>query len=298
MDVYIDILFLENVVINYLILMVTARFSKSQVSSLRLLAGAAVGAVYVVILVLFPGMQVYNSILAKIALGFLIIGVAFTPVKLKTFIKVLAIFLISTFIFAGAAFAFLYMNQSGGFVQNGIVYLFWQSKWTLLFFSIMAVAIIIKVFWEVIQVRLTRDKLLLPLIITFEKKTIGMEALVDTGNSLHDPLTNMPVVVVEFKVIKELLPPDIKLIFEQSKENDLASVTDIVSKSAWFSRFRLIPFTSLGKENGMLLGFKPDYIEIGKDSEKKGVSEVIVGIYNRALSKNEKYNALLSPELI
>jgi len=64
------------------------------------------------------------------------------------------------------------------------------------------------------------------------------------------------------------------------------------------SRFRLIPFTSLGKENGMLIGFRPDYIEVGENAEKKGITDVIIGIYNRALSKNNNYSALLSPELI
>jgi stage II sporulation protein GA (sporulation sigma-E factor processing peptidase) len=48
----------------------------------------------------------------------------------------------------------------------------------------------------------------------------------------------------------------------------------------------------------MLIGFKPDYIEVGENTEKKGVTDVIVGIYNRALSKNNNYNALLSLELV
>jgi stage II sporulation protein GA (sporulation sigma-E factor processing peptidase) len=48
----------------------------------------------------------------------------------------------------------------------------------------------------------------------------------------------------------------------------------------------------------MLIGFRPDFIEIDRDNEKKGISDVIVGIYNKTLSKNEKYKALLSPELM
>ena len=44
----------------------------------------------------------------------------------------------------------------------------------------------------------------------------------------------------------------------------------------------------------MLIGFKPDYIEIGEEEDKKGVSNVIVGIYNKTLSKNEKYKAFWS----
>jgi len=48
MDVYIDVLFVENLIMNYLILTVTSRFCRSSASGLRMLAGAAVGAAYVI----------------------------------------------------------------------------------------------------------------------------------------------------------------------------------------------------------------------------------------------------------
>lgn len=297
-EIYIDVLFLENIVMNYLILWITARFSKSRTSSLRLFLGALAGALYVVVLILMPGIKVYYTTFAKVVLSCAIIAIAFTPEKIGTFLKTLAIFYVSTFIFAGAAFAFLYFNQSGGFVKNGIVYVFWQSRWTALFLAIVTAGIIVRVFWDILQYKFVREKLLIPLNIAFENRVIHLAALIDTGNSLVDPLTNMPVIVVEFKAVKELLPSEIQNIFEESKEDDLTCITKIVSNSAWFSRFRLIPFSSLGKENGMLIGFKPDYIEIGEEQEKRGISNVIVGIYNRALSRNEKYKALLNPELM
>lgn len=298
MEIFIDIIFLENLVMNYLILQLTAMFSKSRTSSLRLFLGALLGAMYVVLLILLPGIQVYYTTAAKIVLSLAIVAVAFSPERFAGFFKTLAIFYISTFIFAGAAFAFLYFSEGGGFIKNGVVVTLGNGKWVYIFLSVITVGIIVRIFWDMLQYKFTREKLLIPLKISFESRIIDLAALVDTGNSLHDPLSNLPVIVVEFNAIQEILPCEIKNIFEQSKEDDLTSVTNIVSKSTWFSRFRLIPFTSLGKENGMLIGFKPDYIEIGENEEKKGVSNVIVGIYNRALSKNEKYKALLSPELV
>lgn len=298
MEIYLDVLFLENVVINYLILLVTAKFVKSTTSNLRLFLGAIVGALYVVVLILLPDIKIYYTTFFKIVLSFAIVAVAFSPEKIKGFLKILAMFYISTFIFAGAAFAFLYFNQSGGFIRNGIFYASWKSNWTVLFLAMVTGGIIMRIFWEILQNRFIKEKLLIPLKIAFESKFIDISALIDTGNSLYDPLTRTPVIVVEFKAIKDILPSEIQNIFIESKEDDLNSVTNIVSSSSWFSRFRLIPFTSLGKENGMLIGFKPDYIEIGKDDEKRGVNNVIVGIYNKALSRNDKYKALLNPELI
>lgn len=298
MEIYVDILILQNVVMNYLILLMTAKLSKTRISNLRLLLGSIVGASYVVFLLMVPEMKIYYTTAAKIILSFFIIAVTFYPPKLITFMRTLAIFYISTFIFAGAAFAFLYFNNTGGLVQNGIYYIFDNSRWSMLFFSVVTVCIIVKIFWDLVQERLIRDNLCIPLKVAFENGIIDLFALVDTGNSLHDPLTNVPVVVVEFDAIRNILPIDIQNIFEESKEEDLVCATKIISDSKWFSRFRLIPFTSLGKENGMLIGFKPDYIEIGENTDKKGVSDVIIGIYNRTLSSNNNYNALLSPELV
>lgn len=299
MEIFLDIIILENIVINYLILLATSKFIKCRTTNLRLFIGAIIGAIYVVVMVLLPGLKFFYTAFGRVLLSLVIVYFSFSFEKISNFFKTLAIFYVCTFVFAGAAFAFLYFNQNGGFVRNGIIYVFWQSKWTILFLSVVMVAIILRIFWDVLQYKLVKDKLLKQLVIAFENKDIELSALVDTGNSLHDPLTNMPVVVVEFDAIKEILPLDIQKIFTEAKENDLISISGIVSNSQWFSRFRLIPYTSLGKENGMLIGFKPDYIDIkDKNEEKKGISNVIVGIYNRALSKNEKYRALLSPELI
>lgn len=298
MEIFIDVLILENIVMNYLIILMTAKFSKNKVSHLRFLIAATVGALYVAFLIIFPNLKGYYTTLAKIALSFGIVAISFSFERLIPFFKTLAIFYISTFIFAGAGFAFLYFNQSGGFVRNGFFYVYWNSKWTVMVLGVATAAIIVRIFWDIIQHKLVKDRLLIPLKIAFESGIIDLSALVDTGNALYDPLTRVPVVVVEFKAIKSILPLEIQSIFEQSKENDLVCVTKIVSDSNWFSRFRLIPFTSLGKENGMLIGFKPDYIEVGDKSDKKGVTDVIIGIYNRALSKSENYNALLSPELV
>jgi stage II sporulation protein GA (sporulation sigma-E factor processing peptidase) len=297
-EFYIDIFFMENIVMNYLILFVTAKFSKKKTSNLRLFVGAFLGALYAVFLIVFPNLKIYYTTIAKIVLSFVIIAVTFSPEKIGAFIKTTAIFYVSTFIFGGAALTFLYFNQSGGFVKNGIVYVFGQSKWTMLLLSILTVGIIIRVFWEIIHNRIIKEKLLTKLKISFENKITNIAALIDTGNSLHDPLTNTPVIVVEFKALQDILPLEIQLIFRESKEDDLNCITNIIGNSSWLSRFRLIPFTSLGKENGMLIGFKPDYIEIGEEVDKKGFSNVIVGIYNRKLSKNERYMALLGPDLV
>lgn len=300
-EIYLDIIVLENIVVNYLILMVTAKFSKCRTSSLRLFLGALAGALYLALMILMPGMKVYTTILSKIMLSFAMVAITFNIDKIVTFIKTLAMFYAATFIFAGAGFALMFFNSGGGIVRNGVIITSMPllgTKWSEILLALALTLIILRIFRDIVQSRISREKLLVRLLISFDRKSIGLFALVDTGNSLYDPLTNSPVVVVEFNAIKDILPDEIRGIFEKDRENDLGAVTDTISGTKWFSRFRLIPFTSLGKENGMLIGFRPDYIEIDNDNHTKGIKDVIVGIYNRSLSRNEKYKALLNPELI
>lgn len=301
MEIYLDIVVLENIVINYLILLVTAKFSKNKADSLRLLLGAILGTAYLVLMILLPEMKVYTTVISKLLLSIAMVALAFNFMRLTVFLKTLAMFYAATFLFAGAGFALMFFNREWGIMRNGVLMTsppFLNTKWSELLLAFAVAFIILRVVWSAIQNKFLREKMMVRLIISFDKKAIELYALVDTGNSLHDPLTNMPVVVVEFTAIKDLLPEDIKCIFEKDLDDDLNRITTAISCSAWFSRFRLIPFTSLGKENGMLIGFRPDFIEIGNEEEKRGVQDVIVGIYNRALSKNEQYKALLNPELM
>ncbi len=301
MEIYLDIVVMENIVINYLILLVTAKFSKIRSSNLRLLLGAVLGAAYLVIMILLPDMKVYTTVLSKFLLSVAMVAVTFHFSKLTLFFKTLAMFYAATFLFAGAGFALMFFNREWGIMKNGVLMTpmaLLNTKWSELLMAFVVTLIILRIVWDVIQKKFLREKLLVQMIISFDEKSIQLFALVDTGNSLHDPLTNMPVVVVEYSAVKELLPMDIRDIFEKNSDNDLNMITTTISCSDWFSRFRLIPFTSLGKENGMLIGFRPDYIEIGTEDERKGVKEVIVGIYNRALSRNEQYKALMNPELM
>lgn len=301
MEIYLDIVILENIVINYLILLVTSRFSKNRTSSLRLFLGSVAGTAYLVLMILLPDTQVYATLFSKFLLSVAMVAIAFNFRKISAFVKTLALFYATTFIFAGAAFALMFFSKDWGIVRNGVLITpltFIDAKLTELLLAVAVALIIFRVVWDTVQSKFVKEKLLVDISIAVENKSIELSALVDTGNSLHDPLTNLPVVVVEFSAIRDLLPDDIKSIFERNCENDLDSVTATISSSDWFSRFRLIPFKSLGRENGMMIGFRPDYIEIGADDGKKDIRDVIVGIYNRTLSANDQYRALMNPELI
>ena len=62
-------------------------------------------------------------------------------------------------------------------------------------------------------------------------------------------------------------------------------------------KFKVIPFSSLGNDNGVLLGFKPDYIKI-YDEEEYVKNNIIIGIYNGKLSKSNLYTSLIGLNIL
>nr|WP_279624999.1 sigma-E processing peptidase SpoIIGA [Thermoanaerobacter siderophilus] len=93
---YLDVIFFENLIINYLILSLTRKFSKKGSKPIKLFLGALLGACYVLIFFLLP-YKMIHEVFAKIILSLLIIYMAFTPKTLKEFFENFSSFLSNFF---------------------------------------------------------------------------------------------------------------------------------------------------------------------------------------------------------
>ena len=63
-------------------------------------------------------------------------------------------------------------------------------------------------------------------------------------------------------------------------------------------RIRFIPFTSVGKQNGMLLGIKPDLVKIITDVDEIVNEKTIIGVYEKTFSKYGKYSGLIGLDIL
>jgi stage II sporulation protein GA (sporulation sigma-E factor processing peptidase) len=294
--IYADVIFLENLIMNYLILWSTARLTRYSYSKVKLVIASVLGAVYAV-LSYFPEYSYMFSFFMKVLFSILIVIVAYTPAYFHLLIKLTGIFYIVSFVFGGAAFGLFYFINGLSLTSNGISFIK-DFPIKILAAAIIIAYITIKYSWDYIQHRIKRERLIVRVEMNFDKKQLGLDALIDTGNSLRDPITNVPVMITEYSMIRELLPEDIQKIFEQSGENDLNAIAEIMSISKWATRFRIIPFKSLGRDNGMLVGFKPDVITIFDSDRRIKLSNIIIAIYRKNLSRDGEYSALIHPEML
>lgn len=295
MTVYIDVLFLENFILNFIILYAVGLISKTKIKFWKLSIGAGLGAIYAVIYY-FLRSQIYLNFIVKIILSVVMVYISFTTKNFKELLKMVIFFYLTTFVFGGAAFSVIYMVNSGRIsIQNGI----FIGSYTLrtIFIGVILAFIIIVISFKFIKSKISKKDLLYEVIIKINGKEIKTNAMVDTGNLLKEPITNIPVVIVEHEILYEVIPKEILDNIENILGGDFKDISENI-KNEYMSKLKVIPFTSLGKQNGMLLGLKADELQILENDTIKKVDKVIIGIYNKKLNKKNEYKALLGIDII
>ncbi len=290
MTIYIDVILIENLLMNYIILFATAVVLKLKVKHVRLILASLVGAIYTIISYV-SGLRIYSNFLLKLILSIIIIYIAFNPQNIKKTLKFTLIFYLTSFVFGGAAFALIYVVKPQELLKNNGLVLSSNSL-KIIFISAIIAFIVIIIGFKVVKNKISAKDMYCDIEIKLNNKKIETKAMIDTGNLLKEPITNTPVVVVEHTLLYECIPKEILNHIEDILGGDFSKIPDEI-KQEYISRLKVIPFSSLGKQNGMLLGIKADGIEIKDEDEEKKVDNVIIGIYNKSLTKRGEYRALL-----
>lgn len=232
----------------------------------------------------------------KIILSIVMIYVSYESQTIKDILKMLVFFYLTSFVFGGAALGVIYIVNSGKIsIQNGIIIGNYTLK-TILIGIILAFIIIIIAF-KFIKLKISKNDLFCNITIKINQKSIKTRAMIDTGNMLKEPITNIPVAIVEHKLLYDAVPKEILENIESILGGDLKKIPENI-KNEYMSKLKVIPFTSLGKQNGMLLGLKAEGLEVEEDDGTKNIDKIIIGIYNKNLSKKGEYSALLGLDII
>lgn len=295
MTIYIDIVLIENLIMNYIILFTTAVVLKIKVNHIRLILASLLGAGYSIIA--YMGIiKVYSSIILKIILSVLIIYIAFNPQNIKKMCKDLLLFYLASFVFGGAAFALIYIIKPQNILMKNGLFLGTYPLKTVMLGAIVAFCIIIGAF-AIIKNKISKKDMFCEIEILINQKKIKTKAMIDTGNMLKEPITNVPVIVVEHILLYSCMPKEILNNLKEIMGGDFKNIPcDIQEK--YISKLKLIPFSSLGKQNGMLIGIRPEYVKVITDEQEKINKNVIIGIYEKSLTKKGEYQALIGIELL
>lgn len=292
MTIYVDVVLLENLCMNYIILFGTAYIIKIRIKQIRIILASLLGAVYAVLAYaeIFP---MYANLITKIILSICMIYIAFNPKKIKGLIKELIVFYLVSFALGGCAFALLYLVRPQDiFMKDGVYIGTYPLKIALL--GGIVGFIITYIAFKVVKTRITKNEIIYKAVVNIRGKQLEINVLLDTGNMLKDPISGDSVIMIEKNKLNSIFPEKILNNIDKILGGDLESTESLEYRK----RLRFIPFTSVGKQNGMLLGIKADSVTIITDVEEIINKRAIIGIYEKTFSKSEKYSGLIGLDIL
>ncbi len=121
MTIYIDIIFLENLFMNYIILYATGIILKAPIKIIRTFLSSTIGSIYAIISYMSI-LKISSNIFLKVILSISMVYIAYNPKNIKSFFKELIIFYLTSFTFGGVAFALLYfVSPQNILMENGVL---------------------------------------------------------------------------------------------------------------------------------------------------------------------------------
>lgn len=261
--VYLDILFIVNLLYSFIGILLTTLVVNIPAKLWRLIVIAVVDAIFqLIIIVNFHNED--NIVL--FLLGFVIevfnILLVFGKLRIKKFLSYMGVHMGIIFLMGGIVTA----------VHERYV-AYKQHEMTIMGVILIGILtfLVIKYTLPIILRSIYYRERIYEVILSLKGKEIKVKGLLDTGNSLLEPTTGKKVTIVEKRIL--------------SKFNDLH-----------IEKIFIIPYKSLGKEDGVLYGIEVDSMTIRYEKYRKVHDKAIIAIYSGDLSKDGRYNAILHSE--
>ena len=273
LTVYADILLTLNLIVDYFLLSLTARLLKHKASLLRLIFGSVIGAVSSLYIFL-PQFSILFEILTKVSVCVLMCLVTFKSNSIKGFLRSFAVLISVTFGYGGAMIAIWYIFKPYGMVINNSVVYFNISPLFLCLFSVLAYFIIITVNRLTGRNSVCSKKCQIK--VYARDSFIELTAILDTGNSLCDNISNGEVIIADEASV-------LKLFGCHSGSSELNS------------RFRVIPLNTVSGV-GLLNAYRCDKALISYNKKEIELKSPILAVSK--VSLGDDYNAILNPQIL
>lgn len=265
--IYIDVLLILNLYVNWLLLRSTARLTHTRLSGLRCIIAAAAGSL-TSLTILLPVLNPVLTLIIKLLTAVIPIAAAFGFSCQRIFWRCLAVFLCVSFAFAGLCI--------GLCTLSGTDLLIWSGSCIYLHFSLASLILctalsyfLLRIF-SYVRIKYFHSDETYEIIIRVGVHSVIADGLADTGNSLTDCFTGKAVIVCG----KECL----------------SSIPDI-SEPYKLKGYRLIPYATVSG-NALMPVFRPDDVIIrSRSTGCTRSADVLIGI------TDEQNTAIFNPKL-
>lgn len=276
--VYLDAFLALNFAVNYLLLACAGKLDGAPMARGRCALAAALGAGFGA-LTLLPGGAFLEHPVCKAGAAVLMLLAAFG--RSERLLRTGGLFLVLSCAFGGGL---LLLSRGGRGLPGGSL-----SMRDIL----IAAALSYGCLSLVLRGQFTHTRTggqLQELTLSRQGRSVTVLALRDTGNTLQDPLTGRPVVVIEGARVQSLVP-ELPLLDRQSLSDPVALLRDL-GEQAGSLRLQLLPYRAVGVECGMLLALRMDRADYGTRS----IRNCLTALSPTPVSDGGGYCALIGGE--
>lgn len=268
MTVYIDVVIIENFIINYFLILITTQIISIRVKIINIFLASLLGSIYTLFIFL-PKYSFFTSIIGKSLVVVVMMIVALKGKKISTILKGSIVFFMTSFMFVGICFFFSLM-QNDYDITRAFVIEKYSSKYLL--FSGIIIYIVFNRIIFYIKDRISISSLIYDLEMNIDGKIIKIKGFLDTGNELIEPVTSLPVIIVERYCLNNI---------------------NLENKELFN-----IPYRVINGYSNMILGFKVKNIKMCDKDSNILIKDAIVCFCDKSLSADGDYEALLSRGII
>lgn len=281
-EIFLDVLFLRNLVMDYLLLRAVNRLLGGRTGWLRSFLGSALGALGVCLWILLPmGYGPGSTLLAEAVLSTIMVRVGcHTRTRRELAGGVLLLWGTSA--------------VAAGVWQMLLPYVAGRGFREFLVLGVAGVSLPIAGI-QVYRRKKGRAEHAYHVTLYANGKCKGVEGLYDTGNGLWDNTVGKPVSIVEPGVLEDLFSQDemkgMKALQRGAYEQELP-------EGLWRCRPHYIPFSTVGKEGGLLLALTLDRLAIEGAGKSVVVNGPVVALSREGESFFGEYGMILNPSLM
>ncbi len=276
MTVYADVLVIVNLYIDFFLLWCVRKFLGLKLRGWRLVPGALTGG-FLSLTALLPGLAPWLSLALGLLTALAVSAAAFAPLPPAAFFKAVLCFWAFSLLLAGFFLFLLRFFAPRNIAVLGNVVYFDLSP-LLLFLFTCGAYLVISLFQRLLPSH-AQDLRCRWLTVENRGQRVRLYAKADTGNSLREPFSGLPVLVCQAESLKEAAPPG------------LLEFSDGTGASFPVPGIRLIPFESVGGA-GVLPAFRPEKVT---DDKTGTVLECYVALSRQKLSAGQ-FDALYDPD--
>lgn len=261
--IYIDSVFLLNLVMDLYLLKLTAQILGKTATNLRIFAGSLIGALGYCMVLCIPGMPYWGRILfGMLPVGMLMIKITYRINGVRELLRILGHLYLFSFLIGG------FMIFLKG--KTPVLRRYENSVLALALSGFIGYAIFRNL---IMRWKRKRSNCFRRVVLAGDDGKVEIQALVDTGNGLVEPVSKKPVAVLDEDVwekMKRWMKPE---------------------------KFKLIPYHSIGRERGLLNGYEVASLTVKGNGEEKQFENVIIAVFKGKVSGKGSYQMILPPEL-